>query len=82
MAQAEAELELSNMRCVEAVAQEEKEKKIVVELQKAMVDIRLKNSALEAKKVSVEDKLNTQQGNILLMLGETFNQVVRQAHLL
>jgi len=69
VAQAETELEVSNIRCAEAVAQENKEKKKVVELEKAMEELRLENLALESKKVLVEDKLDTQQGNILLMLG-------------
>jgi len=59
MAQAEVELELRNMQCAEAVAQEEKEKKRVVELEKVMEEVKLENSALEANKVSVEEELDT-----------------------
>ena len=64
------------------MVREEVDRKKVVELEKAMEALRLENSALEAKKVSMEDELLTQQGNIFLILGETFNQAVRQAYLL
>ena len=56
------------------------ERKKVAKLEKAMEALRLENSALEAKKVSMEDEFLTQQGNIVLLLGETFNQAIRQSH--
>jgi len=73
---AEAELELSNARCAKAMVREEVERKKVADLEKAMEALWLENSTLEAKKVLVEDEFLTQQGNIVLMLGKTFNQVV------
>jgi len=59
------------------MARDDAERKKVTELEKAMEVLRLENSTLEPKKVSLKDKLLTQQGNIVLMLGETFNPVVR-----
>jgi len=55
----EAELELSNARCTVAMARKEAEREKVVELEKEMEVLRLKNLALEAKNVSMEDELLT-----------------------
>jgi len=74
--QTEVELELSNARCAELVAQEEAERKRVVELEKIKEALNLENSTLETKKVSLEDEFFTQERNIIIMLGETFNQVI------
>jgi len=64
------------------VARKEVEKKRMVELENAMEELRLENSALQANKTSLKDELSTQKKNILIMLGETFNKPVRQAHIL
>ena len=80
--QTEVELELSNAWCAELVAQEEAERKRVVELEKVKEALNLENSTLETKKVSLEDEFFTQERNIIIMLGETFNQVIWKANLL
>jgi len=81
MAKANVELELSNQRCAEL---EEKERRKVTELKevmKAMKELKVRCSALETEKVSVEAELDQLQDNTLLC-GESFNHVIRQTHLL
>jgi len=79
MAKVDAYLELSNMRYAEL---EEQEKKKVADLEKAMEELKARCSTLGIEKVWVEIELNQLQDNTLLMLGEGFNQVVGQAHVL
>jgi len=47
-----------------------------------MEELKLDNSTLQANKASLEDELFTHEKNIVVILGETFNQGIRQAHLL
>jgi len=56
------------------MAWQKDEKKRSIELEKAMKELKLDNSALQANKTSLEDELFTLEKNIVVMLAETFNQ--------
>ena len=55
----EAELELNNTRYTELMALQEVEKKRMAELEKAMEELKLDNSTLQANKASLKDELST-----------------------
>lgn len=57
-----------------SMAWQKDEKKRSIELEKAMKELKLDNSALQANKTSLEDELFTLEKNIVVMLAETFNQ--------
>ncbi|ESW12919.1 hypothetical protein PHAVU_008G152700 [Phaseolus vulgaris] len=51
-------------------------------MMKEKEDLKAKNAALEIAKVSIEVELEQLQDNVLTMCRESFNQAVRQAHML
>jgi len=53
----------------------------VAKVKKALEDSKAKISVLETEKASVKAELHEIQDDTSMMLGEGFDQVVRQAHL-
>lgn len=83
MARADAELELSNMRCAQL---KEREKSLVAEVEswlgKELEELKAKNTTLETEKASVGVELEQLQDNIMGMCGESVNQTFWKSHLL
>ena len=48
----------------------------VAKLKKALEEAKARNSVLETEKASVEAKLDKTQDDVLVMLGESFNQTI------
>jgi len=82
MAKADADLELSNMKCVKLERREKQKEDKVAKLKKVSEELKAKYLVLETEKASVKFKLEQTQVDTLQMLGETFEQAIRQAHLL
>jgi len=67
---------------VAELKRKEREKLVeVVELKKALEESKARISVLETEKTSVEVELDKIQDDTLVMLSESFDQVVRQAYL-
>jgi len=69
------------MRCGELEKREKQREDKVAELEKALEELKAKYLVLDTEKASVKAEIEQTQGDTLRMLGETFNQVIRQAHL-
>jgi len=73
-----ADLELAEMRCAELERRERETTIEVAELRKALEESKVKISVLETEKASIEAEIDKIQDDTLVMLGGTFDQVVRQ----
>jgi len=81
MTKAGTNLKLDEMRCAELERKEREKAAEVAELKKALEECKERISLLETEKASVEAELDKIQDDVLVMLGESFDQVGRQAYL-
>jgi len=89
LARSEADREITEARAAELERRERERAVEVAKLQKALEVVENKNSLLEAEsselqaeKMAMEADLDKTIDDTLVLLGQSFNQAIRQAHIL